>query len=460
MFNMVILSFFSYKFKFISKGISRALPLLFFLLLMTGNIWCESSSFLLNENLIRNKITEIEGKDKEKAAVSGSIQDRFQYVELLFYESLRTGNEDWFSSCSSWLQNDFPDSDYAFQSAILYILTQMELNDFKKALHIGETYLDKYKDHPKKRELEALISYARARYLSRSSIRLNAIEECKNYLNNFSDQYHRKAVEAILSWNEAWLEYINTRKEYLNSDFRKAADIMFDYAEQYSIYSDLSNQAINRAFYALYYGKYYDEFLKRCNELEPWWFEQSWADDIVFLKAVIFVREGQGREARKTLDYFETNFPKSRLYSQLPQLRAESYIKGEFNLKETLISGPNEINNAFNALTNSLEDSLMANNNKRIKYNMNLLKILAENGNKEWEAIELIEQISKKYKLTPRQKFARSLTRAALLTQTGYLDLAEDELKMVTPLVSTLQEKGEIIFLKKKIKEMRKKSHE
>ena len=91
---------------------------------------------------------------------------------------------------------------------------------------------------------------------------------------------------------------------------------------------------------------------------------------------------------------------------------------------------------------------------------MGLLKIIAEKRGKEWEELDVLEKMSRKYKLSPRQKFSRRLIRATLLIQSGYLDLAEDEIRIISPLTSSLQEHAEILHLKRKITKMRKKHDE
>jgi|GEM_PF-6370136 len=444
--------FLEYRLFLISKKTLIAISILIAFLILFKNTRCETASFLYHQNMLRSPINKIEKKGKEKAISSDLCADRFQYLEILFYEGLHTGNCDWFTSCFLRLQIDFPDSDYAFQASLLVILTELEKRDFEKALQWGEIFLKKYKNHPKKRKLEALTCYARARSFSKASNRLKAIEECKNYFNKFSDQYHKKALEPIISWNEARLEYGYRRREYFKHNFRKAADIMFDYSEQYARFSDLTPRAINTAFHALYHGKYYEEFLERYDNLEPWWFEQSWADDILFLKAAILVRKSQGREARRLLDFLENNFEQSSKIKQILQLRAESYIRGNNALEETLAGGPEEVSKAFHCITLSLENALLENSIKKIVSHFGMLNTIANHGKIEWEALKFLEKINKSYTLNNTTDFYRRLTRAKLLVKVGEINLAEDELKSIILTPHSYSAKLEIKDLLDKIK--------
>jgi len=219
------------------------------------------------------------------------------------------------TSCSISLQNNFPNTDFDFESRILDILASLELRNWTKAFKNAELCLEAFPNHSNRRIVEALALYARSRHYLINQKLPESIKDCQTYLEKYSDQPHKPAVESVILWDEFRMEFQIKCSDYHSHKFRKAIEVLGEFAEKYPRHTDAS-RAINYTFRALYHGLFYDEFLQRMDQLEPWWFNESWADDVVFLKAAIYIRTNRGNEARNVLDFYEKNFPTSPIYNQ------------------------------------------------------------------------------------------------------------------------------------------------
>lgn len=113
------------------------------------------------------------------------------------------------------------------------------------------------------------------------------------------------------------------------------------------------------------------------------------------------------------------------------------------------------VKEAFDIITSSLNDGIQENNENKIKAHFGMLKIISENANMEWETLAYLEHINNLYHLKGVPECERRLLRAELLFRLGEVSLAEDELKVLIPLITSQQQYAEIQDLKRKIKEYR-----
>jgi len=437
----------------ILKYILLLLILIFFSSRVLSSSYTDISG--VPRNLILEKIKELESGGREKAIHNGSIEKKFHYLNLLWNSALLTNQWDWYTSCSLYIQRTYPGSDYDFGARILDILARIENKDWEKAQSLSKECLEVFTDHQRSEIIGALYSYSSAMHYSKTANFIKSKETCLEYLEKYPNQFHKPAVEALLSDVKESNEFYVLRRQYSRHNFREAADILFDFYQKHPR-SRHAQRALNYTFRALYHGIYYTEFLQRYDSLEPWWFEQSWADDIVFLKAAIFVRTGKGSEARDLLDFFEIHFPDSPLYNQVPQLRAESYVKSKKNLQQTISGGTKEVKKAFSLITGCLEQGIKNGDKRKFHAHLGMLKILSEKAQYEWETLDYLENIPKTYKLNGEEEFARRLLRARLLINVKELELASDELKTIKLLAPSQREYMEIVHLQRKIKEIKK----
>lgn len=211
-----------------------------------------------------------------------------------------------------------PNYSTALAYDIIYDYILKDYDSFEKRI---EEFRNQYPNH----RLMHTLDYYKGRNLRRRG----ELEEAKAFFLEFIEKYkdspHRKFAEEITGPSQVELSHV--MDAYWKKDYERARVMISDFITSYPAHSR-ADQLLYRKADSLYMMKRYDQYLKESEALLKENPNRKYAYMLIYLQSAVFIKRGDGEEARKKLDLLENQFTHSQFYKKenIDQMRLESYL--------------------------------------------------------------------------------------------------------------------------------------